>query len=176
VYSARKKREQGFTLVELMIVLAMIAILTAVAISYQGENRASIKGFAAQIAGEADAARLRATSTRKWQRITFDPDVHKVHLEQAVDTGMEMPADDGWIETGRLDLPQIVHVAAITTTADIDSGNAVTDGNGLDEALLFAPDGSSRARTVYLSTIGATVEIRIVVYRATGTAYVKDGW
>lgn len=175
MYSVRKKREQGFTLVELMVAIAIMAILTMMAVSYHGEGRATVKGFAAQVAGESDAARLRAVATRKWQRMTFDTDLHKVHLEQATFTGMDVPADNEWVETGRLDLPQSIQLDEISLTADIDGG-VTPDGTGLDEALMFAPDGSSRARTVYLSTVDATVHVRIVVYRATGTAYVKDGW
>jgi len=175
-YSRVSPRERGFTLVEMMVVIAIIAIMTAMAISYTGEGRATVKGFAGEVAGECDASRLQAISSRKWQRLWFDTATNKVRHDQATVTGMAVPTASEWVEVSRLDLPKVVAVEQINTTADINTGNAVTSGNGLTNYLMFAPDGSSVARTVYLDTFDGHSPERIVVYRATGTAYVKDGW
>jgi Tfp pilus assembly protein FimT len=163
-------------LVEMMIVIAIIGIMTAMAISYSGEGRASVKGFAGQVAGECDSSRLLAISTRKWQRLWFDTTTNKVRHDQATVTGMGVPTTSQWIEVSRFDLPKVVSVEQINTTADINTGNSVTPGHGMTNYLMFAPDGSSVARTVYLDTFDGHSPERIVIYRATGTAYVKDGW
>src|SRR5262249_41265278 len=110
------------------------------------------------------------------QRLWFDTASNKVRHEQATVTGMAMPNDTEWIEVSRLDLPKVVAVEQINTTADINTGNAVSPGTGLDNYIMFAPDGSSVARTVYLETFDGHSPERVVIYRATGTAYVKDGW
>lgn len=159
-----------------MVVLAMIAILSALAVAYTGERRANLRGFATAIVGEADAARMRAMSTRRWQRISFDldPDRYRMVTEQATTTGMGEPTD--WAEVSRYAIPQRFTVASIHTTADAEGGVDVTEGDGLDEYLLFAPDGSSVPRTVYLSTNNPMTYLRVVVYRATGSAYMKENW
>src|SRR5689334_3748804 len=169
-----RSAERGFTLVELMVVVALIAILTALAVAYTGEARPNLKSFAGAVAGECDAARMRAIASRKWQRVWFDVDSELMVVDQATTTGMAEPTD--WVVMNTFKIPKQVHLASIHTTADAAGGVLVTDGDGLDEALAFAPDGSSVPRTVYLTTNPAKSWVRVVVYRATGTAYVKEAW
>ena len=165
------------TLVELMVVLAIIAILATVAIAYSGEHKGTSRSFADDLVAEADAARLRAISTRRWNRMWFDFTEEKVVVEESTTLGMAVPADDEWQVIEKLELPRMVHIAAITTTSDVDAGNDVTDGSGLDEVISFAPDGSSASRTIYLEPSSAEGgEQRVVFYRATGSGYRKDGW
>jgi prepilin-type N-terminal cleavage/methylation domain-containing protein len=169
----------GFTLVELLVVVAMIAILASVALTYAGERRPNLRAFAEQIVGEADSARLRAISSRRWQRMGFDGEARRVVVEQALWTGMERPDDDDdWVVVTRLEIPQSVVVAAIATSVNLVEGEAIPgEGDGLDEHLYFTPDGSGEPRTVYLRGIHARDGAhRVVVYRATGTAFAKERW
>jgi Tfp pilus assembly protein FimT len=159
-----------------MITLAIIGVLVGMAVAYSGEAHANVKSFAADLVGQADAARLRAVSTRRWNRIWFDYDAQRVVVEQSTTTGMAVPDDDEWEPVERTELPRVVHVASITQTSDVSTGNAVSDGDGIDDYLLFAPDGSSAARTVYLSEANGGAATRVVFYSATGTGYAKDGW
>lgn len=160
-----------------MIVVAILGILAGITVAYTGEPRATVRGFAEAIAGEADTARLRAISSRRWHRVRFDFESRRVVTEQALFTGMEEPADDEWALVGRFEIPVGIEVHSIAETANVVAGDGLPgEGDGLDLALGFAPDGSSVARTVYLQNTNGRNGYRIVVYRATGTAYVKDTW
>lgn len=170
-------RSAGFTLIELMVVVVMIGIVATIALQYTGERRANLRGFASEIIGEADSARLRAASGRRWMRIGFDVDAEQARVEQANVSGMEVPADDGWTVVRTFTIPKTVVVASIATTANVTAGDGIpAEGDGLTEYLMFSPDGGSAARTVYLTDLQKRNSMRIVVYRATGSAYAKEGW
>jgi prepilin-type N-terminal cleavage/methylation domain-containing protein len=173
----RKHRSAGFTLVELLVVLAMIAILAGLAFSYSGESKAGLTGFAEQLVGECDAARLRAISTRRWQRMSYDGEERKMVVEQATVTGMDQPDDDQWAMIAKLSVPATVTLSSIATAANVTAGEGVPEeGTGLDQYLYFEPDGAALPRTVYLQTSDGRKQVRVVIYRATGTAYAKELW
>jgi Tfp pilus assembly protein FimT len=160
-----------------MVALVIIAVLSALAVSYAGEDRANLRGFSEQIVGEADSARLRALSSRRWHRITFDVEARRMRVWQGDVVGMELPDDDEWTETNRVEIPRAMFVHAIATTANVVAGEAIPDdGDGLGEALLFGPDGAGAARTVYLRSKDRSLRHRVVIYRATGTAIAKEAW
>lgn len=160
----------------MLVVIALIGILAGLAIAYTGERRASVRGFAESVVGNADAARLRAISTRRWHRVRFDG-VNKLVVEQGDPVGMTMPEDDAWTMIEMSTVPRQVTVHSIATTANIDSGEGVpAEGEGLDEVLLFAPDGSSAARTLYLTDTQNRNVARVIVYRVTGTATARSSW
>jgi prepilin-type N-terminal cleavage/methylation domain-containing protein len=172
----RRSQAAGFTLVELLITMAMIAILAGVAVSYTGESRANLRAFSEDLVGEADAARMRAVSSRRWNRLRFDADLRKVVVDQAIELGMAVPDDDGWQQVSTLAWPKSVKLVSITTTSDVDDGNEPVEDDGVDETITFAPDGAAVSRTIYLQSDDLRVMNRIVIYRATGTAYAKVGW
>ena len=67
VKSAGKDRQRGFTLVELVIVMAVLVVLAAIAIPrYNGVlHESKVKSDAVTAAGIASAARIQETSTEK---------------------------------------------------------------------------------------------------------------
>jgi prepilin-type N-terminal cleavage/methylation domain-containing protein len=174
---SRRVRSAGFTLIELMVVVVMIGIVTTIALQYTGERRANLRGFASEIVGEADSARLRASSSRRWMRIGFDVDAGQARVEQANFSGMDLPEDDEWTMVRTFTIPREIVVASIATTANVVDGDGIpAEGDGLDEYLMFSPDGGGAARTVYLKGLDNRNALRVVVYRATGSAYAKEGW
>lgn len=160
----------------MLVVIALVGILTSLAIAYTGERKASVRSSAEALIGVADSARLRAISTRRWHRIRFDG-VNKLVTEQGDPVGMVMPEDEAWTEIESLTLPNSVELYGIATTANVTAGEGVPDeGEGLDETLLFSPDGSSVARTLYFQSVDGRNAGRVVMYRVTGTAYYRGSW
>ena len=107
----------------------------------------------------------------------YDAETKKVVIDQATITGMDLPADDEWATVQQLGIPATVELVAVATAANVIAGEGVPEeGDGLDDYLYFAPDGSAEPRTVYVRTTDGRQKMRIVIYRATGTAYAKEDW
>jgi hypothetical protein len=158
-----------------MVGIAIIGIVIAMVVSYMGEPRANTKSFASTMVAEIDAARTRAISTRRWNRIGFDTTESKVIVEQSTTTGMGTPEDDEWERVSSLTVPKAITLYAATTTCDYVDGNEPSEGDGLDEYIVLKPDGTGTAFTLYLQSFDDH-EARVYVYRATGTAYAKESW
>jgi Tfp pilus assembly protein FimT len=157
-----------------MVVLAILGILTTLAFGAQPEDRATARGYAEQIVGELDAARMRSIASRRWRRIV--PYANGISIEASTTLGMAAPT--GWYREMWAPSPNRIRVTAIeTVTRAVSSGVEPADGSGLDvQVVLFRPDGSSASRTLYLADTSRRSRYRVGVYGATGTARVFDGW
>lgn len=154
------------------MVLALIGVMTAIAFAYAGERRAGARGFADQVSGELESARLRALSTRRWHRVTVTPAA--MVIEQATTAGMVAPVAYEWV--GGVTAPSNVRIVAMATTTLVTSIGAPADGDGLTEEIRFAPDGSSVARTLWISDRRDRAPFRIALFGSSGRARVYEGW
>lgn len=172
--SARLARRQGgFTLTELMVVVAIIGVVASLAVFLPDEDDATTEGVAGQLAGELDSARLRAMADRKWQRMIISG--QDVTLQEGDTLGMAPPTT--WTLHHTFTVSSRVLMVSIGQTSAIDpTGSSATAGMGLTAGVEFAPDGSSQARTLYLSDSQGRSPVRIVVFATTGSILTRDGW
>jgi prepilin-type N-terminal cleavage/methylation domain-containing protein len=168
----RPREQAGFTLVELVVTLALVGVLTTLAVSSPASRLQSTRGFAHAVAAELESARLRALTSRRWQAITLTD--RTLEVAQASTTGQAAPT--GWVGIERLTAPAGVRiVAAQAATVTTDQGPRAP-GVGLDIELRFSPDGTSHGRTLWVADQRGRGVHRIAVYGATGHARVSEGW
>jgi prepilin-type N-terminal cleavage/methylation domain-containing protein len=81
----RKRNSSGFTLIELMVVIAIIAIVAAVAIPNLtgGNPRYARKSIIAQLNGITSYAAQHAAMTNHIHKISFDFEHHVVQMQEA---------------------------------------------------------------------------------------------
>jgi prepilin-type N-terminal cleavage/methylation domain-containing protein len=181
-----REQQRGFTIVELMTVLAIIAILAALVIGISTKTVGSnATVMSEQIVQTLNFARTRALSTRKIHRVEihFEMNPIEIWVWQASKTGMNRanitlasPDDPRFVE--RTIMPRNVSlfdgvigaqaVGAHTPTQrvtqlDIDflpngSADVAGAGGSTDPATLYITDGSSARQH------------RVLVYSATGSS------
>lgn len=188
-----RQPQRGFTLVELMVVVAIIAILTALVVGLSGRTYGvNATTLSEQFAQTFSYARQRALSTRKIHRVSihFDLDPMEIRIWQARETGMsrtsinETTAGLEPLFVERTILPKSVSVfsaviganaaGAITPTAtttrfDIDflpNGGADVSGGAT----------SSDPATIYITDNSGSRATRVLVYSVTGSSYARANW
>jgi len=132
MYSMKNKKEGGFTLLELLIVIAIIAILSVALVIVLNPSETLKKS--------RDAQRISDLSTLKTAIGLYMTSVSPAYIGGVADNGFckVLPAD-AWTVTSTSRISYSVLAAAITQTTGLDGGTtgprtsstpSSTDGNG----------------------------------------------
>ena len=140
------KRESGFTLIEMMIVIAVFAIMAMIAIpsfmSWLPGMR--LNGAARQVMGDLMAARMKAVKLNQRTKVFFDNN-HQYRICNDADNNTTVGDGEGDVETRDIH-PDYSDVAFVSMSDPI-----------------FSPRGTATNRTITLQTSSGSKSITISI-------------
>ncbi len=190
-HGVQLRDQRGFTLIELMVVVAVIAILGALMIGISGRTHGvNATNMSEQIVQTLSFARQRALSTRRIQRVQFHFELSppEIHIWSAGLTGMNRAnitsgtSPPRFVQRTRI--PRSVTLQAAVTGAQAASNAAPTQRTTQFD-IDFLPNGSAdvaggssgtEAATFYVTDPGRSRSHRVLVYSATGSSYARKSW
>jgi prepilin-type N-terminal cleavage/methylation domain-containing protein len=171
--ACRRSQQHGFTLIEMAVVVAIIGVVATIAVSADPEDQASSEGFADQLVADMDQVRLRSMASRRWHRLTFT--AGSGTLDEATTVGMTAPV--AWDTIGVIHPPKRIMIDSLLDGTQVDpTGSSAGTGEGLELEVLFAPDGTGNARTIFISDVRGRSRARVAIFGATGLARAYSGW
>jgi prepilin-type N-terminal cleavage/methylation domain-containing protein len=153
--AARRASSNAFTLVEMMVVMVLIGILTAMILpEMKGTfEDALLRSTSRDLVNVIELASSRAISRNQTLRVNLNPATGRYQIER-LRRGMTgedfMPLDDVAGGTGRLDqrITVEIHPAAAEAAGAEESAGAQVENPEPD--LIFYPDGTAEGATILL--------------------------
>ena len=187
----RARRQHGFTLTELMIAVAIVAVLASLAVTLLRTNPQPVD-VAAQI-----SSKLAETSRKAVTYAAVRSDVAAA-LGSKARTRAELVASSNgvtmtlyvlqedaapavsasWLELSSVKLDSHIVLAGYTTSAVLTSGGApaITVGSAGTFDVMCVPDGTCEGMTIYLTDMKGVRKARVVVLPLGGAPMTFDTW
>jgi prepilin-type N-terminal cleavage/methylation domain-containing protein len=175
VTRANQLAQRGFTLIEMMVVIAIIAIFAAVVfgltLTTYGGNAENVSD---EVASQISMARMRAVSTKRQHEVEIKNG--SIAVWQGNTTGMQ-PATAFPTLVNQVDLPPNVSVWNAQNTANSGSGATPSQNTTLDYIVKINADGTSpTGATVFITDRQQHSKFRVLLYSLTGATYARIGW
>lgn len=192
--TATSRRQRGFTLTELMIVVVIVGVLAALSISLLNNKPRPIDA-ASQVSsklaetsrkavgggtvrGDVVAALGSPARTRARFAIATSNQVVSLSVQRLEEDPLPS-ATANWIELSSIELHSSIRLAGYTPTADLTGGAtapAVALGGGDSLEVRCNPDGTCDGITIYLASADGRRQARLVVLPLGGTPMTFDRW
>ena len=186
-----RRVQRGFTLIEMMVVVAIIAVLAGLLISVSGKTYgANPRVVSDQVVQMMNLAKLRSVNTRKWHKVEVAGSAaaspatpstitlwqwSEVGLATPTGTCVLSPLSHCWQAIQQISLPKGVEIFGASTTVDVNGSATPTYDDTTDFEIRFKPDGSSDGGSVFITDTQQQKFWRVLVYRYTGSSYAREG-